>query len=146
MIHAYPRSTPDFPREANHGRTIRSRRNRRAAINNVNLKSTDGVHWTHLDADADHAPWQGFVNSAELDPTNPQHLVLTYHEHCEPPHRRSCIPRLHTIESWLSATCGTRSRARCASRQTIRRLGCSLGTNSVRADRTHPRWTEDRMN
>jgi hypothetical protein len=55
-------------------------------------KSSDGgVNWTPLQTDASHVLTYGFVDKFAMDPTAPEHLVVTYHEGCKAPLSPQCL-------------------------------------------------------
>lgn len=61
------------------------------------FKSTDGgVNWTDIwsaqsQPELSRAFQYNFANVVALDPENPKHVLLTFHEPCLPPHTSTCI-------------------------------------------------------
>jgi hypothetical protein len=59
-------------------------------------KSTDGaVTFTPLATDAQHVLHYNFVRCVSLDPTDAQHLVVSYHELCGAPLSPLCVSETH---------------------------------------------------
>jgi len=55
-------------------------------------KSTDGgVNWLPLNTDANHVLQYGFVDKVAMEPKDPQHLIVTYHEVCKDPLGPQCM-------------------------------------------------------
>jgi hypothetical protein len=55
--------------------------------------SNGGVDWVQLSPDPDNVVDLDFVQAIAIDPENPQHLAVTFHNNCKSPYNGSCFSR-----------------------------------------------------